>query len=244
MGPGAIRKAAEILAVVEIGQARGAGLAPGAQWGGDRMLLSVMDGSVQFVVGSTLYRQEQADFLLAEFPAGSASAGPASWLRGLSPQEMPFRMGLAAELSPAWPGIASACAFLDRFSHFYRSHRTQIELVGRELRYVAEALLALQHWPELLTAVMDSIGDLARGSLPKGLSEADLGGFLGRLLIGAHRSRISLAGVPQCVRAMCEPPTPPAEACLRIPHYRRMLRNLERHTESAAPLMEQLCAAL
>jgi hypothetical protein len=91
---------------------------------------------------------------------------------------------------------------------------------------------------------MDSMGELARGSLPKGLAAADLGAFLGRLLIGTQDSRLTLARVPECVRAMYEPPTPLAEDCLRIPHYRRMLKNLERFTESAAPLMEQLRAAL
>jgi len=49
---------------------------------------------------------------------------------GLSPYEMPFCMGLAGELPPAWPGFVSACAFLDRFSHFYRGNRTRIELGG------------------------------------------------------------------------------------------------------------------
>ena len=244
VGLEAVRKTAEILAAVEIGKTAGVGLASGAQWGGDRMLLSVTDGSVQFVVGSTLYGQDQAGFLLAEFPLGGASPCRAPWLQGLSPYEMPFCMGLAGELPLAWPGIVSACAFLDRFSHFYRSHRPRIELAGRELRYVAEGLLALQHWPALFAMVMDSMGELARGSLPKGLAAADLGAFLGRLLIGAQDSGINLARVPECVRAMNEPPTPLAEDCLRIPHYRRMLKNLERFTESAAPLIEQLRAAL
>ncbi|HEY1221005.1 MAG TPA: hypothetical protein VGF03_18830 [Bryobacteraceae bacterium] len=244
VGLDAVRKTVEILAVVEIGKVTGVGIVPGAQWSGDRMLLSAKDGSVQFVVGNTLYRQDQAYFLLAEFPAGGAPPSRAIWLQGLSPREMPFCMGLAWELTLAWPGIVSACAFLDRFSHFYRSHRTRIELAGRELRYVAEGLLALQRWPALFAAVMDSMGEFARESLPKGLAAADLGAFLGRLLIGAQHSRITLARVPECVRAMCEPPTPPAEECQRIPQYRRMLKNLERFAESAAPLIEQLRAAL
>ena len=175
------------------------------------MLLSVEDGSVQFVVGNTLYRQDQADFLLAEFPAGGPPPSRASWLLGLSAYEMPFCMGLAGELPLAWPGIVSACAFLDRFSHFYRSHRTRIELAGRDLRYVAEGLMALQYWPPLFAVVMDSIGELA---LPKGLAAADLGAFVGRLLIGSQHSRVTLARVPACVRAMYDPPTPqPKTAC-------------------------------
>ncbi len=244
MGKDAVRKTAGILALADIGKVTEVGLAPGAQWGGDRMLLSVADGSVQYVVGNTLYKQDQAGFLLAGFPAGDEPATRASWLQGLSPYEMPFSMGLARELPAAWPGMVSACAFLDRFSHFYRSHRTRIELAGRELRYVAEGLLALQHWPALFAAVMDSMGEMSRQSLPKGLAAADLGAFVGRLMIGAQQNRIRLDRVPECLRAMCQPPTPPAEDCLRIPHYRRMLKNLERYTESAAPLIEELRAAL
>jgi len=208
------------------------------------MLLSVKDGSVQFVAGNTLYRQDQAEFMLAEFPAGGASTSRPSWLQGMSPYEMPFCMGLAGELTLAWPGIVSACAFLDRFSHFYRGQRPRIEVARRELRYFAEGLLALQHWPPLFAAVMDSMGDPARESLPRGLAAADLGAFVGRLLIGAQQNRITLARVPQCVRAMCEPPAAPAEDCLRIPHYRRMLNKMERYAESAVPLIEQLSAAL
>lgn len=244
VGLDAVRKTVAILADVEIGEVTGVGLTSGAQWGGDRMFLSVEDGSVQFVVGSTLYRQDQADFLLAEFPAGGAPPGRAPWLQGLSPYEMPFYLGLAGELPLAWPGIASSCAFLDRFSHFYRGHRTRIEVAGRELRYVAEGLLALQHWPPLFAAVMDSMGEAARDSLPTGLAAADLGGFLGSVLTGTQQCRITLARVPECVRAICEPPAPAAEECLRIPHYRRMLERLERSAESTAPLIEQLRAAL
>jgi len=244
VGLDAVRRTIEFLAAVEIGKVTGAGLAPGAQWGGDRMLLSIKGGSVRFVAGNTLYRQDQAGFLLAEFPAGAAPPTRASWLQGLSRYEVSFYMGLAGELPAAWPGIASACAFLDRFGHFYRSHRTGIELAERELRSVAEGLLALQRWPELLAAVTDSMGEAARGSLPKGLADADLGAFLGRLLIGTRHGRITLGRVPECVRAMCEAPTPPAEDCLRIPQYGRMLKKLERSAESAAPLMEQLSAAL
>lgn len=244
MGGDALRKAVAILAGVEIGKATAVGLASGVLWSGDRMLLSVKDGAVQFVVGSALYRQDQADFLRAEFPNGGASASRASWLRGLSPREMPFCMGLAGELPPAWPGIASACAFLDRFSHFYRSQRTRIVLAGRELRYVAEGLLVLRHWPPLLVMVMDSMGGLARESLPRGLAAADLGAFTGRLLIGAQGRRITLARVGECLRAMRETPTPAAEDCMGIPQYRRMLRNLERFTASVAPLIERLGAAL
>ena len=239
VGLDSIRKTIEILAVVEIGKMTGVGLAAGAQWGRDRMLLSVEGGGVLFVVGNTLYRQDQADFLLAEFPAVSGPRSRASWLQGLSSYEMPFYMALAGELPVAWPGIVSACAFLDRFSHFYRSHRTHIELAARELRYVAEGLLALQHWPARFALAMDSMGELARESLPKGLAAADLGAFVGKLLIGAQRSRLTVARVPECVRLI-----PPTEDCLEIPQYRRMLKNLERFAESAAPLIEQLSAAL
>ena len=244
VGDDAIRRTVEILASVESGRVSDARLRSGVQWDGDRMLLSAHDGWVQFVAGNTLYRQDQAEFLLAEFPAGCALPGRARGLQGLPAGELPFCMGLAGELPRAWPGIVSACAFLDRFSHFYRSHRPRIELAGRELRYVAEGLLVLQHWPALFGAVMNAMGDMAPACLPKGLSAADLGAFTGRLLIGLRDGRIGLSRVPDCVRSLCEPPGAAAEDCLRVPHYRRMLRNLERYTESAAPLMEQLRAAL
>ena len=42
-------------------------LEPGAQWRGDRMLLSVGPASVRFVAGSTLYEQDQDGFLIEEF---------------------------------------------------------------------------------------------------------------------------------------------------------------------------------
>jgi hypothetical protein len=245
LGHDAIRKTAGILAVTETVKATLVGLVSGTQWGGDRVLLSIEDGCVQFVAGNTLYKQDQADFLRAEFPAGSAFAGRASWLQGISPQEMPFCMGLAAELPPAWPVTAcSTCAFLERFGHFYRSHRPQIELAGRESRYVVEGLLALQHWPALLEAVMDSMGEPARRSFPKGLADADLGAFIGRLLLGPSHDRIRLAPVPDAMRTLYEQDPPAAEVYLRIPQYLRTLKKLENHAESLAPLIEELRAAL
>lgn len=244
VGPDAVRKTVEILAALKIGKTQGVALESGAQWGGDRMLLSLDGGSVQFVAGNTLYKQDREGFLLAEFPAGDAFARRASWLQGLSPYEMPFCLGLAGEVPQLWPGIASACGLLERFSHFYRGHRTQIELAARELRYVAEGLLGLERWPALFKEVMDAMGEQAQGSLPKGLAAADLGAFLGRLLVGAQGARITLTRIPECLRAMRELPTPEAEECLRIPHYRRMLEKLERAAESAAHLIEQLCATL
>jgi hypothetical protein len=244
LGDDAVRQAAQILALLETGKVTTIGLVCGARWGGDRILLSVEDGGVRFAAANIIYKQDQADFLRAEFPAGSASPGGASWLQGLSPYEMPFCMGLAGELPPAWPGTPSICAFLDRFSHFYGNQRPRIEVAGRELRYVAEGLLTLQHWPALFGAVMDAMGGAARRSLPNGLTNADLGVLLGRLLIGTERSRITLAPVPGCMRAMLEPPTPLTEDCLRTPHYRRALKNLERFAESVAPRIEELRAAL
>jgi len=244
VGPEAVRKAAEILAGAEIGWAPGVALESGAQWGQDRMVLSVDGDSVRFVAGSTIYKQDREGFLRAEFPPGGPPPRRASWLKGLTPYDTPLCLGLAAELPMAWPGVASARAFLERFSHFYGNHRTQIESAARELRSVAEALLALQLWPALLALVIDAMGQRAREILPSGLAPADLGAFLGRLLMGSQGGRITLARVPECLRAMREASAPPAEECLRIPHYRRMLERLERASEFAAPLIEQLRAAL
>ena len=244
LGPIAVRKTVEILATAEIGRARSRSLEPGAQWGGDRLLLSLGGGCVQFIVGDTLYQEDLEGFETAEFPAGGAPPRLPSWLAGLSPHDMPFCMGMAGELALVWPGIVSGCAFLERFSHFYRSHRTQIELAARELRHVAEGLLAIQHWPALFELVMDSMGAEASECLPKAIGSADLGAFLGRLLIGAQHRRITLARVPVCLRTIRQSPMPQAQECLRIPQYRRMLEKLERGAESAAPVMEHLCAAL
>ena len=179
VGLDALRKTVEILAVVEAGKQPAAVLAGGVQWGADRMILSIEDGCVRFVIGNMLYRQDQADFLGAEFPARGAFPRRAAWLRGLSRYEMPFCMGLAGELPLAWPGITSACAFLDRFSHFYQSHRTRIELARRQLLFVAEGLLALQRWPSLLGPVMDSMGDRGAGKSPEGTGRPRSGRFPG-----------------------------------------------------------------
>lgn len=244
VGSEAIRKAVEILGAVEIGKVTAIGLFPGSEWAADRMLLSVRDGSVEFVVGNTLYRQRGEDFQLAEFSDGAPVRGRAAWLQGLVSNEMPFCMGLAGELPRAWPATASVCAFLDRFSHFYRNHRTKLELARRQLGYVAEGLLALQHWPPLLGAVMNSMGEAAPGNFPKGLAASDLGVLLGRLLVDTKTGRTSLARVPDCVRAMHDSAVPEAADCLRTPHNRRMLQNLERYAESAAPLIHQLSKVL
>lgn len=237
VGPDAIRKAVEILAAGGMGEARSAALASGAQWGGDRMLLRVDSESVRFVAGSTLYKQDQDSFLLAEFPAGSLPPRPAPWLQGVPVLEMPLFLGLAGELTPFWSGTGSACAFLEQFGAFYRNHRTEIQLAERELRFVAEGLLALQRWPALFEPVMEAMGPAARTSLPRGLAAPDLGAFLGRLLMGARAGRITLERVPESLRALPQPLPP-------LAHHRRMLDKLERSAERVAPWISRLLAAL
>ena len=158
MGPEAIRRAVVILAAGEIGKPRGEALEPGAQWGGDRMLLSVGSGSVQFVAGNLLYAQNHIGFLLAEFPPGSASPRRPSWLMGLPAHEAPCFLALAAELAQFWPGTGTACGLLERYGHFYRLHRPPIVRAASELRSMAEALLALQRWPEIFEVVADAMG--------------------------------------------------------------------------------------
>ncbi len=240
LGPDAIRRAVAILAAGEIGEPQGGPLASGDWWGGDRMLLSVNGDSVRFVAGSTLYEQDHVGFLLQEFPAGSAPPRRTFWLRGLSTYETPLFLALAGELVRHWPGTGTACGFLDRYGHFYCSYRPRIERAARELRTVAEGLLALQHWPALFDLVMDSMGHATPGILPKGTADADLGAFLGRMIMGAQAGQITLDRVPAAVRALRDPPVPQAEECLRIPHYRRMLEKVERGAASAALLIEQL----
>ena len=243
IGPEAIRRAVVILAAGEIGQPRGGALEPGAQWGGDRMLLSVGSGSVQFVVGSLLSVQDLAGFLLAEFPPGSAPPRRAPWLMGLSAYEAPCFMALAEELAQFWPGTRTACGFLERYGHFYGLHRPPIGRAVSELRSMVEALLALQRWPEIFERVADAMGTAVEESLPTGFSDADMGAFLGRLMMGAQAGRVTLARLPACLRAIREesrPHGPQAAECLRIPHYRRMIERLERVSESAARLIEQL----
>jgi len=229
---------------VEIGNLQAGHAMAGAEWRGDRMLLSVDREYVRFVAGNILYRQDRVDFFQAELPSEGVSPRRASWLQCLSTYETPFFLRLAKELVEFWPGTVAACDFLPRFGHFYYCHRSRIELAARESRTIAEALLALQHWPVLLEQVMNAMGEPAFESLPKGLSDGDLGGFLGRLLIGAQSGRITLVRIPECLRAICEPSAPQAEECLRIPHYRRMLEKLGPAAESAALLIEGLLAAL
>jgi hypothetical protein len=224
-----VRQSLEILGSAGVGGAAGRTLAPGWQWRGDRMLLSVDLASVKFVAGTTLYQEDQESFLLSEFVgSGETIARQAPWLRGLSRYEIPFCMGLAGGLASAWPDTTSTCALLERFSNFYRNHRTQLESAARELRYILEGIFALQHWPALFEDLMQSIGPGARASLPRGLAEADVGTFLGRVL--ADRS-IALRGLPLSVS-------------MEVPHYRRAIERLGTSAERVAPIVERLRDAL
>lgn len=241
VGLSAVQKSVEILATAQICDPASVTLEPGCQWRGDRMLLSVSAATVKFVAGSTLYEQDQDGFLVEEFQEGGPGAArQATWLRGLSRYEIPFCMGLAGTLAMEWTDTVSACPFLERFSNFYRNHRTQVELAARELRFVLEGLVAMRRWPALFGPLMESMGPQAQWSLPKGLSATDLGAFLGRLLIGSGESRVTLEGLPACIQGMREPVTPQLEECLSIPQYRRILDNLERAAERIAPLLTQL----
>ena len=201
--------------------------------------------SVKFVVGSTLCEEDVPGFLRAEsLSTPSMDTRKPAWMVGLSRYEMPFSMSLAARLSAGWESHLPVCQYLNRFSWFYRNNRTRIELAARELRLVLEGLFAVQSWPSLFRLLLDVMGERAATILPRGTSDADVAFFLGGLLVGTGPTPVSLAGLPEMVHNLRELPTGPAEACLRIPHYHRILDNLERSAERATPVVDQLCSAL
>jgi hypothetical protein len=219
-------------------------LSPGAQWGGDRMLLSVSAASVKFVAGSTLYEQDQEGFLMDESRVGISSSRPAAWLRGISLYDMPFCMGLASALAPAWTATFATCSFLERFSLFYRINRGTVESASIELRYVLDGLYAARRWPSLFIPLMQAMGEGALASLPKGVAAADIGAFLGRLLAPNRQGSVALDQVPQCLRDAREKQAAEPEEWERIPQYKRTIESLERSAARVAPLIEHLRAAL
>jgi len=204
------------------------------------MLLSVGSAAVVFASGSTLYEQDQDDFLADQFAGGSTSTRQASWLRGLLRQDMPFCMGLAGAMAIAWTDASHVCSFFDRFGGYYRSRRPQLEQAARDLRYVVEALLALERWPRLVAPVVESMGEQAHRAIPRTSQPNDLGAFLGRLLTGGG---LTLDGVPRAIRALRDADSALAEEFRRTPHMRRMLDNLESHSQMAAEEIEQLRGA-
>lgn len=243
-GRDAARKAAEILARAPVSETQGVALEPGSQWGRDRIVLSVDWSSVRFAKGSVLFKQDHEGFLITEFPPGSEPPKRASWLRGLSTYEMPLCMGLAGELAKKWPNIDSVYGYLERFACFYCNNRVQVESAARDLRFVAEGLLALPRWPAMFALVMEVMGEKAQTSLPHGMEAADLGAFLGRLINGSQTSGISLDRIPEQLRTMREQPARQAEERRQVPQYRRMMGNLERFAASVSPQIDHLRAAL
>ena len=244
MGRAAVRQAAEILAAGAAGAIPHAHLRPGARWHADYLLLSIGRDSVQFLAGNVLYQEDLVGFFSREFLSGAqAFPGRAPWLAGLLPHEMPFSMSLAATLALACDETVSGCAFLERFSCFYCSHRTLLEQAARELRYVLDGLFALDQQPAMLAPCLDSMGELAGSCLPKGVAPADIGSFLGRFLIGAAGDGISLAGLPSVVHQLRESLAEETTPAPGLPHLRRMLTTLEHSAERAAPVLALLRAA-
>jgi hypothetical protein len=220
-------------------------LRPGTQWRADRMLLSTGARSVTFVAGSTVCEQDVDGFFREECPPGADSDfRKPSWKLGLSRYELPFCLHLAAGLAAGWESHLPVCVFLERFTSFYRSNRTRVELAARELHFVLDGLFAVQPWPGLFQVLLDAMGEQAAFSLPKGVSAGDVASFLARLLIGAGPAEVSLARLPELLHTLRGLPTGPAEAFLRTPHHRRILENLERSTARVTPVLDQLRQAL
>ena len=239
VGRQAIQQSASILG--SGGSAPHRELLPGAQWRADRLLLSVDPQSVRFLVGNVLYREDLDGFLRDEFPSGApVHTSRARWLAGLSQYEMPFCMGLASSLALGCDESISGCFFLQRFAGFFCNHRTQIELLARDLRYVLDGLFTLQQHPALYAWCMDSMGERARSSLPTSVTPRDVGAFLGRLVIGTGSEQISLAELPHTLRAFRLSSTPESEELMKVPHLRRMLETLEYFAERAAPQIDRL----
>jgi len=244
VGRSAVRQAASILAAGRAGGASGCAPRPGAQWRADRLLLSVDRKSVKFLAGNALYAEDLDGFLKHEFPSGvPAGASQAGWLAGLSRFEMPFSMSLAATLALECDESISGCSFLERFCCFYCNHRTHLESAARDLRHVLEGLGGLRQWPTLFTSCLDCMGERARSSLPNSVTPPDVAAFLGRLMLGTGRDRITLADLPATVRELRQSPSEETLQFLRVPHLSRMLDRLEHFAGSAAPLVDRLRAA-
>lgn len=247
-GVPAIWQTVEILSSIGSGGApnrTAVGLEPGTQWRRDHLLLAVGARSVKYVAGSVVCEQDLDGFLREQYSDALESQQRApAWMLGLSRYEIPFCMTLAGRLAPAWGGNLAVCPFLDRFGFFYRANRTHLELAARELHHVLDGLFAVQSWPGLFGVLLDAMGEGAAQSLPRGIAATDIASFLGRLLVGNGPEEVSLARLPELLHTLQEMPTGPAEACRRIPHYRRILENLERSCQRVSPVLAQLRAAL
>jgi hypothetical protein len=216
-------------------------LKPGAQWRGDRLLLSIDRESVRFLAGSILYREDLDGFLAREFPSGlSVRPGRAGWFDGLSRFELPFCMSLAGTLALADGEAISGCAFWERFGSFYCSHRPDIQLAARDLRYVLDGLFALARFPELFTVCVNSIGERTRSSLPKGVMARDIAAFLGKLMSETGNDPLTLKDLPATVREIRQSPSEEAIEVRRVAHLRVALDKLERSAERAASVVERL----
>jgi hypothetical protein len=214
------------------------------RWRGDHLLLSVGLRSVKYAAGNAICEQDIDGFLREQDPVVESQGRQPLWMRGLSRYDIPFCMSLAGGMAMAWGTNLAVCPFLDRFSVFYRSNRTHLELAARELRLVLEGLFAVQSWPALFGVLLDAMGEDAAFSLPRGATSTDIASFLGRLLVGTGPREVSVSNLPELLHTLLEMPTGPAEACLRIPHYRRILESLEHSSQRVSPVLAQLRAAL
>ncbi len=241
IGRTAIRQAASILADDLAGTTSRAALWPGAQWRPDHLLLCVDRESVRFLAGNVLYNEDVDTFLTDEYPAeASFKSGGTGWLRVMGRHEMPFCMSLASTLALGCDDSMSACFFLERFSAFYCGHRTHLEQVARDLPYVLDGLFALQRHAELFEECMNAMGPMTQRHMPKGVSQSDIGSFLGRTLLRKGPEQIVLKNLPSTVRNVRQSAMALSDPVLNGPHYKRVLDSLERYAERALPVIEKV----
>jgi len=236
----AVIQSASILAASQRGAPHTA-LRPGIQWRHDRMLLSLDQGSVRFLVGNILYKEDMESFLSREFSSRPPSSfAKAPWLASVSEDDMPFCMSMASAMALAAEGSVSACAFLERCSCFYCAHRAHLEQVAGDMRHFLQALFILRRQPKLFKLCIDSMGKQAPSSVPNAITRPEVGSFLGRLLIGIGADQLDLANLASTVREMRQSPPEAAQEFLSVPHHQRTLDTLESFAERAVPQLQPL----
>lgn len=169
----------------------------GTVWGGNRMFVTDLGGTVVYSVGDKLYTQSTRDFVRDSYLiAIGDGAKKAEWMVGVAQAEMTFIMALAGTLAGGLGTVAAVGTAIAKVATFCNTNKQQVS----EAKQHIGTMLAAYHFmaskcPKLGMMLAKMMGGFMLKSVPEGVNAGDIAYFMGKLLGGIGKAPEVTMGV-------------------------------------------------
>lgn len=169
----------------------------GTVWGGNRMFVTDLGGTVVYSVGDKLYTQSTRDFVRDTYLiALGDGAKKAEWMVGVAQAEMTFIMALAGTLAGGLGTVAALGTAIAKVATFVNTNKAQVAEAKKHLATVLGSYHFLaSKCPKLGMMLGKMMGGFALKSISEGVGAGDIAYFFGKLLGGIGKAPEVTIGV-------------------------------------------------